>query len=111
LFDGCVRVVFIRGTFEYGRYSKRKEMEKLPETSRTSVVKMSEARLTVKLQQAGYTVEDLEDMDRSAMLNAWAEIILAGRDQPEAGSVPTEGNGVLEGERRASWLRRQVMTP
>ena len=73
-------------------------MEKLPELTRATVTKMSNARLIVKLQQVGFTMEEIEAMDRPAMLNAWAEIILEGRDEPEV-TVSASNNGDLERER------------
>ena len=62
-------------------------MEKLPESRRETVKKMSDVRLTNKLLQLGVTLEQLETMDRPGMLNAYAELILAGEDKPPATAV------------------------
>jgi hypothetical protein len=43
---------------------------------------MSDARLVMKLSQIGFTVDQLEVMDRHALLQAWAEAVVAGKDQP-----------------------------
>jgi hydrogenase maturation factor len=50
-------------------------MEKLSETAQANILKMSDARLVVKLQHVGFATEDIEEMDRQAMLEAWAEIV------------------------------------
>lgn len=64
-------------------------MEKLSESRRETVKKMSDVRLTNKLLQLGLTLEQLEAMDRPGMLNAYAELILAGKDKPPATAVAT----------------------
>ena len=46
---------------------------------------MSDVRLHSKLLQAGVTLDELETMDRSAMLDRYAELVLAGKE-PEAGT-------------------------
>lgn len=55
-------------------------MEKLPETQRKALTKTSDARLVQKLLNAGVTVEQVETMDRQAMLAAAAELILSGKE-------------------------------
>ena len=63
-------------------------MEGLSEARRADIRKMSDLRLAAKLGQAGYSADDLEAMDRPAMLNAWAELVLAGKDKPVAAATP-----------------------
>ena len=41
---------------------------------------MSDVRLQNKLMQAGITIEDLEGMDRMAMLDKYAELVLTGKE-------------------------------
>ena len=53
-------------------------MDKLSTTKQEEVKKLSTVRLTSKLTQAGVSFEQLETMDRSAMMEAWAEIVAAG---------------------------------
>jgi hypothetical protein len=73
-------------------------MENLSDTARASFKKMSDARLAVKLQQVGFTVEEIENMNRQAMLEAWAEIVVQGKDKPLG--APTGFSSVeLERER------------
>ena len=62
-------------------------MEKLPSERRAEVKKMSDVKLAAKLQQAGFTPEQLEPMDRSALMEAWAELILANKDKPPAAAA------------------------
>ena len=56
-------------------------MEKLNTTKQGEIQKLSKVRLTSKLTQAGVTLEQLETMDRSAMLEAWVEIVAGGKEQ------------------------------
>ena len=66
-------------------------MDKLPETRRDELKKMSTVRLTSKLIRLGYSEELLETLDRPAMLNAFAELIVAGKDKPIAEAGATAG--------------------
>ena len=55
-------------------------MEKLDKTKQSELKKLSDKRLISKLTQAGCTQEELESMDRPAMLERWAEMVHACRD-------------------------------
>lgn len=55
-------------------------MDKLNIAKQAEIKKMSTVRLTTKLTQADFTLEQLETMDRPAMLEAWAEIVAAGKE-------------------------------
>jgi predicted kinase len=62
-------------------------MDKLSAERKGEIKKMSDVRLITKLKQAGLTTEQLETMNREAMLNAWAELIIAGKDVVPAGAI------------------------
>jgi hypothetical protein len=55
-------------------------MEKLNKTRQAEMRKLSDARLIGKLTRAGMSEEKIESMDRTAMLNSWAEIVASGRE-------------------------------
>ena len=55
-------------------------MEKLEKTRQAEIRKMSDVRLQSKLAQAGISIEALEGMDRLAMLDKYAELVLAGKE-------------------------------
>ena len=81
-------------------------MEKLSKPQRELISKMGQTRLVTKLRDAGYSEEDLDVMDRPAMLNAWAECVAAGQDKPKI-AVQTVGYDVeLEREKLAFEMRR-----
>ena len=58
------------------------EMDKLSPNVQEAIKKMPTARLVVKLAQTGVSDVDLETMDREALMEAWAECVLAGKDRP-----------------------------
>jgi len=45
---------------------------------------MSSARIISKLLNAGFSEEDVDNMDRKTLVGAWAECIAAGRDTETA---------------------------
>jgi len=55
-------------------------MDKLEKTRQAEIRKMSDVRLQSKLAQAGISIEALEGMDRLAMLDKYAELVLAGKE-------------------------------
>jgi hypothetical protein len=65
-------------------------MDMLSEGKQKEVKKMSDARLVSKLTQAGYNAEQIEAMDRVAMMNAWAEIVASGKETSAAVGVPSK---------------------
>jgi hypothetical protein len=82
------------------------KMEKLSKPQRELISKMGQTRLVTKLRDAGYSEEDLDVMDRPAMLNARAECVAAGQDKPKI-AVQTVGYDVeLEREKLAFEMRR-----
>ena len=54
-------------------------MEKLSEKERARVSKMSDIRIISKLIQSCINVEELEAMDRSALLDAMASLVANGK--------------------------------
>jgi len=56
-------------------------MEKLDKTRQSELKKLSDKRLISELTQAGCTPEELESMDRPAMLDRWAEMVHAGVEE------------------------------
>jgi transposase InsO family protein len=63
-------------------------MDKLSETQRADIKKMSTVRLTSKLMTAGMADEEIESLDRPGLIEAWARMIVAGKDKPAAMAVP-----------------------
>jgi len=59
-------------------------MERLTKAQVELVKKLSTARLISKLTSVGYTDEELDIMDREALLQAWATCIAEGKDKPPA---------------------------
>ena len=55
-------------------------MEKLEKTKQAEIKKLSDKRLISKLTPAGCLPEEIEGMDRPAMLEKWAEIVHAGKE-------------------------------
>src|SRR5664279_1098276 len=55
-------------------------MDKLDAKHKEAVKKMSTVRLVAKLAQAGVKEEALEPLGREQLLEAWAELVAAGKD-------------------------------
>src|SRR5664279_2911785 len=55
-------------------------MEKLNAKQKEAVKKMSTVRLVAKLAQAGIKEETLEPLGREQLMEAWAELVAAGKD-------------------------------
>ena len=66
-------------------------MEKLEASQREAIKKMSSLRLSAKLLEAGLDETQIQAMDRSQMMNAWAEVVVAGKDKPTAVASPVAG--------------------
>ena len=58
-------------------------MEKLEPSVRDTIKKMSKERLVVKLLKVGLEEEAIVEMSREQLVNAWAELVAAGREQPK----------------------------
>jgi hypothetical protein len=58
-------------------------MEKLEPSVRDTIKKMSKERLVVKLLKAGLEEEAIVEMSREQLVNAWAELVAADREQPK----------------------------
>ena len=59
-------------------------MDKLSESKRAEVKKMSDARLMSKLMQAGYSADQVEAMNREVLMSTWAEIVVTGKEVASA---------------------------
>jgi transposase InsO family protein len=66
-------------------------MEKLTEQQQELIKKMSTARLISKLIIAGWSVEEVEKLERPGLIKAWAELVATGKDHPPAKAVKGEG--------------------
>jgi hypothetical protein len=67
-------------------------MEKLPEDKQAEIRKMASERMMVRLIKAGYDPDSVADLDRTSLLNQYAEFVLAGEPEklPETDSRPSE---------------------
>ena len=52
---------------------------------------MSSLRSSAKLLEAGLDETQIQAMDRSQMMNTWAEMVAAGKDKPTAVASPIAG--------------------
>jgi len=66
-------------------------LEKLDKTKQAEIKKLSDKRVVSKLTQAGCLSEELDDMDRQAMIERWAEIFYAVTEVPAKPMVPPLG--------------------
>ena len=64
-------------------------MDKLSVEQKGQLTKMPTLRLQTKLLGIGFEEETVEAMDRPALLDAWANAILAGKDKPKPVVAPT----------------------
>ena len=69
-------------------------MERLTKTQVEAIKKLNTARLITKLAQVGYSEEELDTMDREALMGAWATCVADGKDKPAAPSTPSTGYDV-----------------
>ena len=63
-------------------------MEKLSAEQKGQLSKMSTLRLQTKLMSVGFDEVTVEAMDRNALLEAWANAVLAGKDKPKPVVTP-----------------------
>jgi len=89
-------------------------MERLDTAQIQAIKKLSTSRLVSKLSRVGYTEEEIDVMDRDAMLATWAECVANGKDKPETVTLPTVGYDVqlerekLEFEKQKLEVQRQL---
>jgi len=62
-------------------------MDKITAEQQAAIKNMSDVRLISKLANAGVAAEKIEKMDRSALINAWAELVATGQDKHAAEAV------------------------
>ena len=65
-------------------------MDKLSESQRASIAKMSDERLQSKLSKAGYTPEMLIQFTRSDLMKAVAEVMIAEEEQQAVAAAQFE---------------------
>lgn len=87
------------------------DMEKLSHEQREGIKKMSSAVLAVKLARSGLSDEQLESMDRAALLEAWTKVVSEGREGTKVESVARAKGAVgydaeLERERLSFEIRK-----
>jgi hypothetical protein len=76
-------------------------MEKLTPQQQESIKKMGSARLIVKLLEVGWSEEKVEELDRTGLIKAWAEIVAAGKEKPVAVAA---GAVVSRNDRRPNFI-------
>ena len=62
-------------------------MDKLSDSQREAIKKMSSERLYHKLVHAGFDEKKMENMDRAARMSAWATLVASSKDKPSAAEV------------------------
>jgi hypothetical protein len=69
-------------------------MEKLTEDKQAEIRKMASEPMLVRLIKAGYDPDSVADLDRTSLLNQYAEFVLAGEPEklPEIDSRPSEAS-------------------
>jgi len=76
-------------------------MEALTQSQLESIKRLGTARIISKLLYVGHSKEELEPLDRSALLELWGKCVAAGDDQLVAGPVaPRPMNYDVELERQ-----------
>ncbi len=68
-------------------------MDRLSEKQREAIKRMTDTRLIAKLVKAGYTIEQVEAMDRKTLMETWAECVATGNDKPVAEAATGGGTG------------------
>ena len=74
-------------------------MDELPKADVDSVEKVSTTRLVNKLTNAGYSIEDIEQMNREATMETWARCIIDGIDKRDTTSAGAASYDSLEREK------------
>jgi uncharacterized protein (DUF885 family) len=83
-------------------------MDKLEKGKQAELKKMTDARLVSKLTQAGVALEELESMDRTSMMDRWAEMVVSGNDSAIASKAAGPlGGGESELERQKLLFKMQ----
>jgi hypothetical protein len=69
-------------------------MEKLPEDKQAEIRRMASEHMLVRLIKAGYDPDSVADLDRTSLLNQYAEFVLAGEPEklPETDRRPSEAS-------------------
>jgi hypothetical protein len=81
-------------------------MDRLDKTTQAEIRKLSDARLVGQLAKAGVPTEELESLDRTELMNRWAEIVLAGK---EAGHVKAEAAAAVSVAYDIEWEKQKAL--
>ena len=77
-------------------------MEKLSTSQRNEIKKLTNLKLMAKLIEAGFDEEAASKMERSALMNAWADMVASGKDKaPDATVSVTSYDPEVEKQRLA----------
>jgi hypothetical protein len=58
-------------------------MDQVSTQQRDAITRMSTSRLIAKLVHIGFSEEQLDNLDRAALLNAYAQVVAEGHDKPK----------------------------
>jgi hypothetical protein len=81
-------------------------MDRLDKTKQAEIRKLSDARLVGQLAKAGVPTEELESLDRTELMNRWAEIVLTGK---EAGHVKAEAAATVSVAYDIEWEKQKAL--
>jgi len=65
-------------------------MDKLTTSQQNAIKKLSDLKITAKLLEAGVDEQVATQMDRNALMNAWAEIVATSKEKG-TGGIATPG--------------------
>ena len=82
-------------------------MDQLDQAQVQAIRKLSTSRLISKLSKVGYSEEELESMDRDAMLEKWATCVASGRDKPVATNPTVTGYDVAFEREKLAFEQRK----
>ena len=84
-------------------------MDKLSTKEQENIRKMSDVRLVSSLTKAGVGQDEIDAMDRTAMLNKWAELVATGADKaPAAAAAAAPVVYDIEVERERGWRLKSL---
>jgi len=62
-------------------------MDKLKTSQQNAIKKLSDLKITAKLLEAGVDEQVVTQMDRNALMNAWAEIVTTSKEKGTGGTA------------------------
>ena len=63
-------------------------MDKLSAKQRGDIQKMTTVRIINKLTAMGMDEAEIDQLDRTGLMKAWAKFVAAGKDKPAVGATP-----------------------